>query len=119
VKNGLGRQVIISIERIEPVPKSAFQARGERPDAAKHFEMMRATADLSATSRITIVDDFVTKGNTLLGAASRLREAYPQGEIAVFALVRTKGLQREIDDLLEPCVGRIWARSPREADREP
>lgn len=118
-KNGLAKQVIASVERVEPVPKSAFQARGERPDARRHYDTMRATADLAATDRITLVDDFVTKGNTLLGAASRLVEVFPRATISVFALVRTKGLQPEIDDLVEPCVGRIWERYSGEADREP
>lgn len=118
-KRGLGKQVIASVERIEAVPKSAFQARGERPNAQRHYDTMQAAADFAATERITLVDDFVTKGNTLLGAASRLAEAYPRATISVFALVRTKGLQREIDALVEPVVGRIWERFPGEADREP
>lgn len=119
VKHGLGKQVIASVERTEAVPKSAFQARGERPNAPRHYDTMQATADLVTSERITLVDDFVTKGNTLLGAVSRLREAYPSATLVVFALVRTKGLQPEVDELVEPCVGRIWERYPGEADREP
>lgn len=119
VRVGLGRQVIISLERVEAVPKSAFAARGSRPNALKHYETIRATADLAATGRLTVVDDFLTKGNTLLGAATRLSEVYPRAKVAVFAPVRTKGLQPEVEVLVEPCVGRIWERSPGEADREP
>ena len=119
VRAGLGRQVLLSLERVEAVPKSAFQARGERPNALRHYETMRATADLAATSRITVVDDFLTKGATMLGAASRLHEVYPTAAIAAFAAVRTKGLQPEVEALVEACVGRIWERSSGEADREP
>lgn len=119
VRVGLGRQVIVSLERVEAVPKSAFAARGSRPNAAKHYETIRATADLAATERVTIVDDFLTKGNTLLGAATRLAEVYPRAKLAAFASVRTKGLQPEVDNLIEPCVGRIWERYTGEADREP
>jgi hypoxanthine phosphoribosyltransferase len=119
VRAGLGRQVIASLERIEAVPKSAFQAQGERPDARRHYETMRATPDLAATTRITVVDDFVTKGNTLLAAASRLAEVYPGSTVTVFALVRTKGLQPEVENIIEPCVGRIWERYAGEADRQP
>lgn len=119
VRVGLARQVIASVERIAAVPKSAFASPGSRPNALKHYETIRATADLAATARITLVDDFVTKGNTLLGAASRLVEVYPNATISVFAAVRTKGLQPEVDALVEPCVGRIWERYTGEADRAP
>src|SRR5439155_6560765 len=37
VKVGLSRQVLVSLERVEAVPKSAFQARGGRPNARKHY----------------------------------------------------------------------------------
>jgi len=119
VRVGLGRQVLLSLERVEAVPKSAFQTWGNRTTAFRHYETIRAAADLAATKRITLVDDFLTKGNTLLGAASRLREVYPQATIAAFAPVRTKGLQPEIDQLVEPWIGRIWERFQGEADREP
>ncbi len=56
---------------------------------------MRARPDLAAGGRITIVEDFLTKGNTLLGAASRLAEVYPQAVITVLALVRTMGYSRK------------------------
>lgn len=119
VRAGLGKQVLLLLDRVEAVPKSSFQARGDRPNARRHYDTMRATADFAATSRITVVDDFVTKGNTLLGAASRLAEVCSAAAIAAFALVRTKGLQPEVADLVEPCVGRIWQRYENEADREP
>jgi hypothetical protein len=119
VRAGLGRQVLALVERVEAVPKSAFQARGARPNALKHYETMRATVDLGATERITLVDDFLTKGNTLLGAASRLAELYPRATLTAFAVVRTMGLQPEVDEIVSPCVGRVWERFPGEADREP
>ncbi|MEB2283557.1 MAG: phosphoribosyltransferase family protein [Myxococcales bacterium] len=119
VRVGLGRHVLLSLERVEAVPKSAFAARGNRPNAFKHYETIRATADLAVMQRVTIVDDFVTKGNTLLGAATRLAEVYPRVRLGVFAAVRTKGRQPEVDALVEPCVGRIWERSAGEADRDP
>lgn len=119
VRVGLARQVVLSLEREVAVPKSAFQSQGSRPNALKHYETIRATADLAVTARITLVDDFVTKGNTLLGAASRLAEVYPRATLAAFAAVRTKGLQPEVEGLVEPCLGRVWERYMGEADREP
>jgi hypothetical protein len=118
VRAGLGAQVLPLMERVQAVPKLAFQKVGERPDAQRHYETLRARADLAAGGRITLVDDFLTKGNTLLGAASRLAEVCPQGSIKVFALVRTLGLQPEVDRLAQPCVGRI-RNLGGEAVREP
>jgi predicted amidophosphoribosyltransferase len=115
---GLGREVLFSLERIEAVPKSAFQAWGSRTTALRHYETIRASADLTAAKRITLVDDFLTKGNTLLGAASRLKDVYPQATLAAFAPVRTKGLQPEIDQLVEPGIGRIRERFTGEVGRE-
>jgi hypothetical protein len=57
--------------------------------------------------RITLVDDFVTKGNTLLGAASRLATVLSSGTPTAFPLVRTVGLQPDVERIVDPCVGTI------------
>jgi adenine/guanine phosphoribosyltransferase-like PRPP-binding protein len=120
VSAGLAKQVIPALARTVAVPKSAFvKVPGERPNARRHYETMAAAVDLTATARIALVDDVVTKGNTSLGGASRIVEAFPDAEVSVFALLRTKGLQPEIEAIVEPCVGRIYQRYLDEADREP
>lgn len=68
--------------------------------------------------RITVVDDFVTKGATLLAAASRVQEAFPEAEVRAFALVRTKGLVADIESIGEPCEGLI-TRVGDHVDRHP
>jgi hypothetical protein len=52
-----------------------------------------------------------TKGRTLLAAAMRLHEAFPQARITAFALLRTLGFKDHLPGLLEPCVGRIGWRA--------
>jgi hypothetical protein len=54
--------------RNPPVPKSAFQSPGERPDAQRDFETIDATELSLVGERVTLVDDFVTTENTLVGA---------------------------------------------------
>jgi hypothetical protein len=83
--------------RHTPVPKSAFQAARERPDAQRHFETIDVLELPLVKERITLVDDFVTKGNTLLGAASRLATVHSSGTLTAFALVRTMGLRPDVD----------------------
>jgi hypoxanthine phosphoribosyltransferase len=56
---------------------------------------------------IILVDDVVTKGRTLLAAATRLHEAFPYARIRAFALLRTMGLIADVNQLLDPCVGEI------------
>jgi len=68
--------------------------------------------------RITLVDDFVTKGNTLLGAASRLATALSSVKPTAFPLVRTMGLQPDVERIVDPCVGTI-RRSGSGEDRQP
>lgn len=120
VAAGFGREVRPWLTRTEAVPKSAFSRPGERPNALRHFETMIVEPELAAPTLITVVDDFLTKGNTLLGAASRIQLAYPAATVCAFALVRTLGLQPEIEKVVDPCVGMIRrAGFGDEADREP
>ena len=67
---------------------------------------------------LCLVDDVITKGATLLAAASRLRETYPHARIVAFALVRTLGFVEDIERIVEPALGTITLRSG-EAVREP
>jgi len=115
---GYGSAILPCLERVEAVPKSAFAAPGERPSPSRHMKSMRVTKTLEAPERITLVDDVVTKGATLLAAASLLADAYPDAEIRAFALVRTTGLTPNVERIIDPVVGKI-RRTPSGADRDP
>lgn len=104
---GLARDMVPALVRREAVPKSAFASPGERPNAQRHYETIDVGAVLTNADRVTVVDDFITKGNTMLGAASRLVNQLPNADLSGFALVRTRGLVTEIDEILDPIVGRI------------
>jgi phosphoribosylpyrophosphate synthetase len=108
VRGGLGSRVLSCLVRTEPVPKSAFAAPGERPLPERHYATMRVERNLlDVERRITLVDDFVTKGATLIAAASRVKDAFPAADVRVFALVRTMGLVPEIKAIGAPCMGKI------------
>jgi predicted amidophosphoribosyltransferase len=117
VTAGLGREVLACLRRTEAVPKSALAAPGGRPSVERHFETMEVDRSLLRPSRITVVDDVVTKGATLLAAVSRVAEAFPDAEVRAFALLRTMGFV-EIEKILDPCTGTITLRNG-EAVREP
>lgn len=115
----LGIGVNPCLTRTSPVPKSAFQGPGSRPTAQTHFETIAVKAERPFTiSKVVVVDDFITKGNTMLGAVSRVSQVFPSATVLAFALVRTLGLQPEVDRILDPCFGKI-TNIGGEADRHP
>ena len=57
--------------------------------------------------RLTLVDDVITRGRTLLAAAGRLREAFPAAQIRSFALLRTLDRDETLYRLLDPQEGEV------------
>lgn len=91
------------LERHTPVAKSALASRGaERPSPEQHAASIRCrSTPMFPPSRITIVDDVVTRGSTLLACAWVLAERFPRAAIGALAVVRTmSGV--EIESILEP-----------------
>jgi predicted amidophosphoribosyltransferase len=118
-RRGLGKEVNPCVARVVRVPKSAFAAMGERPTVKTHLESMAAETVLTRPARIAVVDDIVTKGATLLAAASLVKGVFPDADVRVFAMLRTMGLQPEVERIVEPCVGTIRLTVWGEADRQP
>lgn len=115
---GLGREIWEGLQRIWPVARSSDAWRGERPTVEQHYQSLGVVARPTALSDIVLVDDVVTKGRTLMAAALRVREVFPDATIRGFALIRTMGLVMDVNRLFDPCVGRIlW--DGRDATREP
>jgi pyrimidine operon attenuation protein/uracil phosphoribosyltransferase len=110
---GLGREVWIGLVRARRVTRSAFAAEGARPSVREHYDSfaIREATAFSRTEEIMLIDDVVTKGRTLLAAASRVRETFPLARIRAFAMLRTLGLRPDVVRLLDPCVGEIRWRS--------
>lgn len=116
---GFGASVALLLTRHKAVPKSALQRKGvDRPGPDAHAESIRATPLLLAPSRITIVDDVVTRGSTLLGCAWVLCGALPKAQVRGLAAVRTmSGV--EIEQMLDVVEGgRIFVRGGQ-PHREP
>jgi predicted amidophosphoribosyltransferase len=109
VREGLGRCAWDGVQRVHAVRKSSTAAGGKRPTVAKHYESfaVERMGLPAASERMVLIDDVVTKGRTLLAAATRLQEAFPFARIRAFALLRTMGLASGVSQLLEPCLGEI------------
>jgi len=85
---GLGAEMLPCLRRRTPIRRSSQQ---QDP----------------APVRILLIDDVVTRGATLLAAASRLVEAWPGIEVCAFAVVRTISNPSKFDAIYAPVVGTI------------
>lgn len=117
-KAGLGGAVWTTVRRTVVVPKSAWAAPGGRPTVAVHVGSLEMIDRVPPTGQLVLVDDVVTKGRTLLAAATVLADALPGVEIRAFAALRTMGLVPDIATYTDPVVGEIvWTGA--DADRQP
>jgi hypothetical protein len=120
---GLAAEVWPILWRQYAVRKSAFAAAGERPSVLEHYASFAIRRPLwggalmgpsgflddpcGTRLRLTLIDDVITRGRTLLAAAGRLREAFPSAEIRAFALLRTLGPDETLSRVLDPCEGEV------------
>jgi predicted amidophosphoribosyltransferase len=111
VNEGLGGTSWSGLRRIRAVRKSATADPGKRPSVNVHYESFSVEAPPIPPESIVLIDDVVTKGRTLLAAATRVHEAFPCAQIRAFALVRTMGFVSGVQQLLDPCKGEIRWRA--------
>jgi hypothetical protein len=107
VSRGLGKAAVECIERVNPVQKAATSQPSNRPTASIHYESFGVQKILSEPEEILLVDDVITRGATLLGAASRIKEAFPNAKVRALAIVRTISPPDIFKRTLDPCIGRI------------
>ena len=119
VRMGLGKEVDPCLIRVKRVPRAALSVPNERPTPVEHYESMGVRGRLSKPDEIVLVDDIVTRGATLLGAANRLVDVFPQTRIRAFAAMRTISNPEEFDKLYVPCVGTIELRASGDTLRRP
>lgn len=119
VSVGLGNAVLSCLFRHIPVPKAARSPPHMRPTATKHYETIGIQTGLSPPAEILLIDDIVTRGATLLGAANRLADAFPQTGIRAFSVIRTISSPEEFNKTFDPCIGTIRLRSAGDTIRRP
>jgi hypothetical protein len=86
---GFGRSVLRCLKRTEAVLKAATASPNERPGAQTHFDSLALVDPLALPSVITLVDDVITRGAQMLGAAWRIWAARPDVMVRGFAFIRT------------------------------
>lgn len=117
VKRGLGREVLPIVKRSKAVSKSSHATAGARATVEQHLESLSLDNLLANPKRVTIIDDVVTKGRMLLATGTLLGTRFPDAQLGAFALIRTLGLQPEIERIVEPCIGHIRKNHWNDAER--
>jgi len=108
LERGFGGEIRELLKRTTPIRKAATSSAGERPTTLQHFDSMDVDG-LVTDQPVVLVDDVITRGATMLGAASRLRASSVTLEIFGFAAARTisKG---DVPEVFDPVVGTIELR---------
>ncbi len=119
VAQGFGSRVAPCVTRATPVHRSSTAPGSRRLWPDQHYNSMSVEQTLGEAPRsIVLVDDVVTRGATLLGAAGRLAEAFPEANLRGFAVVRTIKQEESLERIIDPRVGRIeW--KPGWINRDP
>mgnify|MGYP001229244299 CR=1 FL=1 len=119
VKVGLGDIVDTLLERSRVLPKAAWSPARERPTAQQHYDSLGVTSTGLAPARFVLIDDVITRGATMLGAASRLGTAFPNAEIRCFAVMRSISEPLPFTNIFEPVVGKVELKSSGGTVRRP
>jgi hypothetical protein len=109
IRNRIGDEVMLCLQRTQTVSKSATARPGERPGPDNHYESISCSRPLRAPSRLILVDDVVTRGATLIACARHLREHFPDVEIVAFAIARVDrdARMQDMTKILDPKVETI------------
>lgn len=100
---GIGIWVI----RIKAMRKAALSQAKDRPTALDQYNSMVVDTAIARPEEILLVDDIVTRGATLLGAANRLADAYPGIRIRAFVAMRTQSKPSVFSRDYGRCIGTI------------
>jgi len=117
-KEGVGK-VSHLLERVKPIRKSAQTNSWNRPTAFEHFKTMGVVQTISEPEEVVLIDDVVTRGATLLGAANRLLDSYPRMRVRAFAAMRTQSSRISYMHDNGACIGTITLRSDGSTSRRP
>ena len=107
---GLARDILPCLERHTPLRRAS--TGGTRPNPQQHFDSIRQQSQTTTTppTQITLVDDVITRGSSLVGMYPHLKAAYLGIPIRCFAVVRTESSD-EVATIRDPTQGMVTYHS--------
>lgn len=110
VEAGLGGIIMPCLVRTTGVRKSHWQSSRNRVSIKEHENTISFQVPaIEAPESITLIDDVLTLGWTSYACFNILKKAFPESTIRMFAVLRTRSLIPEIEQILEPTVGTLVA----------
>ena len=118
-KFNLGRELNCLIRK-EAVSPAHLTKPEDRPKPLDHYRTIDVQKKIGEPPKnILLIDDIITRGATLLGAASRLNEAFPNIPISAFVVMRTISNPDEFEKINSPVVGKISLNPSGSTHRDP
>ena len=118
INNGFGSESIPCLKRKTALPRAAGCSPTNRPRAIDHYNSL-SVETLSEPDEILLIDDVVTRGATIIGAANRLASIFPKSRIRAFTLIRTVSIAAKFTNILDPYIGTIELAANGETFRTP
>ncbi len=106
----LGRRIQI-LKRDSYLRKSSTSSPEDRPLPEEHFDSLKVKKCLDDLSEIVLIDDIITRGHTMLGAAWKILDVFPNAKVCGFAAMRTISNPSEFKDFYDPVKGEIEYRT--------
>lgn len=119
--SGFGKSIETLLSRHTPLIKSSQQLGADnRPSVQDQMDSLLIEEAMFLHNKITLIDDVMTLGRTSFACALKIHEAYPETEIAVFAVVRTQGFVENIEAIFDPSIGEIsYNENSGKTNRQP
>jgi predicted amidophosphoribosyltransferase len=119
VRNGLAAEVQCVLRRAHSVRKSATAAAEERPKVRDHLSSFSIEGRIDAGTDLVLIDDIVTRGATLMAAATILQNAFPEARVRAFAVMRAISDPGAFAAIRAPVVGTISLAESGDCFRRP
>jgi len=116
---GFGSRAEVMLRRTVALDPSHRSGSGQRASLARHIETIGAAEVLEPPMSIILVDDVITTGATILGAASVLQHCFPDATIRGFAAVGTLSYTRTLDTMIRPTIDTVRAFQSGKTFRNP
>jgi predicted amidophosphoribosyltransferase len=91
IENGFGSDFSTCLNRKSAVKKSSLQTGADsRPSIEEHYNSLIVTPTLITTKKIVLIDDVLTLGRTSFACALKIKEAFGDKDVKLFAMMRTR-----------------------------